>query len=225
MKSEKNSKNSWKYKYIKSTNFLKIQKLCEQAQKHHLFCFIVGHSGLGKSHGFSNYIINNEFAHWREVDPSLAATAFYRKIISDFEGYQINEKESLNYFITLAAHHLTRAAQHNLFIIDEAGNFKKGMLKYLREFRDKTEKRSGLIISGPPSFYNDFNQWHRDEVRGIEEMMTRIDEYLFLEPPSYDEKKALCHINCLTDSTLVNQIAEECDNFRSIRKRIEKYHR
>ena len=152
----------------------------------------------------------------------MDAKIFLDHVINGFFKADYNSNK-LYYMIMEASNLIKTLDTKSLFIIDEAGNFKPQMHKYIREFRDKTKDHSGLIISGPTSFYRDLDDYRKKDKYGISEMMSRIDYWVELDPPSPEDKKAICEANGLIDDNLITKFTSTSSNFRTLNKKIEAH--
>lgn len=213
------------YKSISNYISVAIQDKCEEAQRYKAFIGVIADSGWGKTFNFERRAKKDQNTLLRTIEPSMTAKPFYENVLDSFPRYQNHKGKSLNYMIDKTAALFLQRYLDGLMIIDEAGNFRPTMLQYIREFRDKTEHSCGLIIAGPYDFYDNLIQWEDDRVKGIHEMMTRVDEWVQLDEPTLKDFQQVCYANNINDPALMEEIIGDSTEFRSLGKSIIKYYR
>lgn len=213
------------YKSISNHISVAIQDKCEEAQRYKAFIGIIADSGWGKTSNFKRRVKKDPNTLLRKIDPSMSAKPFYEKVLDSFPRHQNHKGKTLNYMIDKTADLFSQRYKDGLMIIDEAGNFKPTMLQYIREFRDKTKHSCGLIIAGPYDFYDNLERWEDDRVKGVHEMMTRVDEWVQLEGPKLKDFQQVCYANNIRDPALMEEIIGDSKEFRSLGKSIIKYYR
>ena len=217
---------TFKYQPIITENYLVIEEAIKEAILDKLFIFIFGESGYGKSFSFADQTKRSKgsIVH-QEISINTRPVDLYNNTIQTFPNYQNYKVGTPKYGAEKASDLFKSNLYKQLLIIDEANNFKPGMLGHIRDFRDKTEFSNGLIISGPPEFERDLQEWRDRRVKGINELYTRVDEWITLNDPSYKEFDQICNVNGIEDDSIKNEILTDCTDYRTLSKRIKKHYR
>jgi hypothetical protein len=126
---------------------------------------------------------------------------------------------NLNNLIKSISFHLSQSKQPNLLIIDEAGKFSAGQLLYLHEIRDNTRNNTGIVLSGPPYFRKNIENWKLAEKQGVPELYRRIQSWIVLEQPTMKEKRAFCAEHGIL-SDLAEEICQESRDFGTLENKI-----
>lgn len=212
------------YKTIESVNYQLITQTCQEAYDYNLFLAIIGDPGWGKTDSLKKFKDAHPNVYIREIDKSMKPIDVYNEIIRVF-GHKQDESSDERKSITKATNLIKSIKTKSLFIIDEAGKFRAPMQESIREFSDKIEGNSSLIISGPRSFEKLFEKYKMDNKYGMLEMWSRIDDWIHLEVPTEEEFIAICIANGFQDEAIIEELIDGCDEFRQLNKRINNYWR
>ena len=217
----------FKYQHIVTENYLKLEAAVREAMEFKLFLLVFGDSGYGKSFTYSDLAkkSDNSIVHL-EIEKTDRPVELYNKVISTFPAYDNYRSTSIRWTIEKAADLYNEKRSPSVLIIDEANQFKPNMLGFIRQFRDKTEYSTGLIISGPEEFHQELIDWKDARVKGINEFWTRKDDVITIDPPSCEDLKNICIANSIEDIGIINDLIDASEgNYRGLRKQIEKYYR
>jgi len=215
------------FQHIITPNYLKLEAAVKEAMEHRLFLLVFGNSGFGKSFTYSDLArkSNNNIVHL-EIERTDRPVELYNKVIATFPNYSSYKSTSIRWTIEKAADLYNQRQHPSVLIIDEANQFKPNMLSFIRQFRDKTQYSTGLIISGPEEFHDELLEWKDARVKGINEFWTRKDDIVIIDEPDRDDLRNVCLANEITDAETINDLIDKSEmNFRGLRKQIEKYYR
>ncbi|MEP1781636.1 AAA family ATPase [Reichenbachiella sp.] len=197
-----------------TSNLKRVMEICRLAQEDSLFIALIAETSQGKTFGFNEYEITNENVYKVEITPSMTPKQFYLELQRKLHLESVNSKGSLWYLIEKNAQSLWELKKKSLVIVDEAGNFKKGMHKYIRELRDKTKGFCGIIMSGPGYFKKNMTDWEKEGYPGVPEVMSRINHWITLKKHNINDVRKICALYNITDEDFINQ----CDQYNYLSK-------
>lgn len=201
--SNDNNNLSDKNRIILISNFKRIMKICDMVQEESLFIGLIGESSYGKTFTFNEYAKKHDNVYKVEVTPSMTPKRFYLELLKQLSKNTYSSNMPLWYLIEKNAQSLWSLKRKSLVIIDEAGNFKKGMHKFIRELRDKTKGHCGIIMAGPKYFKQNMVKWEYEEHPGIAEIMSRVNQWLTLPKHTIEDARKICSLYNITDKAFI----------------------
>ncbi|QNN44476.1 ATP-binding protein [Pedobacter roseus] len=141
----------------------------------------------------------------------MTPKVFYQELLSTIGFRNKHSGKSLYHIIDSIAYFLNSARGKNLIVFDEAGKFSPRELLYIHDLRDSTLQSTGYILTGPPYFERDVLKNVKNELKGIPEFHRRINNWIELGLPSYNEKLALCKHYGIIDSRLVQSLCKSVE--------------
>jgi len=172
-------------------NTEEINSKCGYAQKHLVMLVIIGYTGAGKTFALNYYHSKNPWVYKITLGESIKAKDMYGQFLNQLTGEKKIRRESRSILIRLIEMELERVYGKGLIIIDECGTLKKQELAVLRELRDLTKSKLGMVLFGPDDFLSNVRKWQAEGVVGIEELSSRIFDWIRLKRPSDEEIAAL----------------------------------
>lgn len=218
---------------MKVYNFKNSQTIlnaCKMALEYKMVVLVEGASGLGKTFAFDyfkkKHMNANVFVD--ELRSTDRAKHPWVRLLTklaqdnDKKGFRAFDLDELGNQLVAR---LNTTGCSNLVVLDEAGFLNFAMLRHFRSLANRTKKSTGYIISGPDYFIKNLKKWVKDEVEGMKELDTRIDLFVKLTAPDYEEKKFVCNSEGIRDVAKVREICSRVDNFRELFREIDFYHR
>lgn len=196
-------------KIIASTNFNTITSLCSDVKKYSNMVAIIGEPGYGKTLSLKYFSDRNENVYYINVKKTMTAKIFYSEILNNIGFANKHGQDNIYYIIESIAHYLNENKQKNLLVIDEAGKLSHNHLLYLHDLRDSISKSTGIVIAGPKYFQNDITNQLKLNKIGIPELYRRINTWIELDLPSYNEKFQLCKFSGIKNDNLINAICKD----------------
>jgi DNA transposition AAA+ family ATPase len=151
----------------------------------------IGDSGYGKTKSLQYFAAKKRNVYYLVVEKSMTSKRFYVELLNVLGFTNSFRGSDLNNLIKSISFHLSQSKQSNLLIIDEAGKFNANQLLFLHEIRDSTKNNTGIVLSGPPYFNKNIEDWKLAGREGIPELYRRIQAWIQIQEPSMKEKKAL----------------------------------
>ncbi|MDP4210468.1 MAG: ATP-binding protein [Bacteroidota bacterium] len=209
-------------KILETDNFRTIIDVCQDAMINKYLVAIVGDPGYGKTTAFEAFQIKNpETVYYVRVQKSLNAKELFSLIYNEIGSEYYNPSSTISQLIRRTANKFTETLLNKLLIIDEAGKFNAGMLEYVHEFRDMTQKTTGIILGGPEYFKTRLKDWKNSNRPGIPEVYSRINFWVDLEPPTYNEKVEIARVNGINDNKFFKMLDKDCHDFRAVQNKIK----
>lgn len=205
---------------ILDTNVLRtINENCQDALEYHRMISFIGDPGFGKTKSLQYYSSKRRNVYYLVVEKSMTSKKFYIELLNVLGFTNSFRGSELNNLIKSISFHLSQSKQPNLLIIDEAGKFNANQLLYLHELRDNTKNNTGIILSGPPYFKKNMDDWKLSGREGVPELYRRIQSWIPLQEPTMKEKKAYCsEFGILND--LADELCDECKDFGTLENKI-----
>lgn len=214
-------------KIIETDNLITISQLCMTAYKESNMIGITGYPGAGKTtcfEWFTNEYKDKIDVYLVTVGASMNASKFFSSIIYQITGEEVTSKLNLNSLINKIAFLLNHDGMKKLLIVDEAGKFKKKMLEYMHELRDKTMNSTGIILAGPKYFKMNIDEWSEKNVNGIPEVQRRFNFWVSLEKkPRKQEIRAIIKSYRINDDSFINSVVSKARHFGDVENAIKKY--
>lgn len=218
-----------KIKFVDTSNFKLIQKILRDASEEPRLEFVIGDPGIGKTVAFKNYCNNNPFSFYSEMRPGESGKEFFSKLSYQFK-FGINRDYvapeygiSRNHQIGCASSYLINELQCKVLIIDEVGNFKKSMIKLIRQLSDDLENKCSVIIAAPKYQREIFEDWERLKVQGISEFLSRIESHHEISKHTAHDIKMLCELNGVNDERVWERIWVEAVSLRKAVHLLKKH--
>lgn len=205
---------------VLDTNALRtINENCQDALEYSRMISFIGDSGYGKTKSLQYFAAKKRNVYYLVVEKSMTSKRFYVELLNVLGFTNSFRGSDLNNLIKSISFHLSQSKQSNLLIIDEAGKFNANQLLFLHEIRDSTKNNTGIVLSGPPYFNKNIEDWKLAGREGIPELYRRIQAWIQIQEPSMKEKKAYCSkFGILND--LADELAHECKDFGTLDNKI-----
>lgn len=179
---------------VLETNALStIIENCENALEYKRLIAFIGYPGFGKTRSLEYFASKKKNVFYVVVEKSMTSKRFYIQLLNVLGFTNSFSGSDLNSLIRSISFHLSQSKQNNLLIIDEAGKFDSNQLLFLHEIRDNTKNNTGIILSGPPYFQKNVEEWKLAGKDGIPELYRRIQSWINLPEPTRKED-LLCGI-------------------------------
>lgn len=190
---------------VLDTNVLKtITENCQDALEYHRMISFIGDSGFGKTKSLQYFAARKRNVYYLVVEKSMTSKRFYVELLKVLGFTNSFRGSELNSLIKSISFHLCQSKLPNLLIVDEAGKFSASQLLFLHEIRDNTKSNTGIVLSGPPYFNKNMDDWRLAGREGIPELYRRIQAWIPLREPTIKEKRAYC-----TEFGILNDLADE----------------
>lgn len=208
--------------WIKSKNYHKLQPVLEKAYQHHQMVVVIGDIGCGKSWNFERFEKCYSNVYRDEIESVMDTSIFFNQMMKKFEDKDYVSNK-LFYTIRDASNIIKKLDSKSMYIIDEAGNFRISMLRHIRDFRKHTQDHAALVLSGPKKpFYETLLKYSKDNKYGTKEFMSRVNRWVFLDPPSAEELVGVFQENGFNDKE-IPKLMVGCVNFRDVENKIINY--
>ena len=205
---------------VLETNTLKtITENCQDALDYKRMIAFIGDSGFGKTKSLEYFSAKKGNDYYVVVEKSMTSRRFYIELLNVLGISNSFKGSSLNNLIKSISFRLNNTKETNLLIMDEAGKFTPNQLLFLHEIRDNTKNNTGIILTGPPYFKKNMENWKLAGKDGIPELYRRIQAWISLPEPTLKEKRAYC-----AEFGILNQAADElsaeCRDFGTLENKI-----
>lgn len=208
-------------KIVETSIFKSILGHLKAVQERKEFYFICADSGLGKTTTFEWFA-----EHYPgdtivlSVKPAETMKLFMAKLLSATTGESFEEltkvkSKAIHQFIEESSFEIVSTLNNPVIIIDEAGNFKRNYIPYIRQMADNLKGAAGFVIAAPSDFKNRLEKWSQNSVPGISELLTRIDYVAEIAPPTFQDFKLLASAYGIKKKSFWFWLFERCDNFRT----------
>ena len=178
------TKNNFVYE---NSNFLKINKYCNLAHRYSAFYCIAGFAGAGKTFALNQYTKNNSGTILLTLGKSTSPRDLFNELLNEFRNESIYRSESKGFLKRLIMDEIDAYDKKGLIIIDETGQIEGSKLPYIKEIRDMTSTKFGLILSAHKDFLSHSINWKRKGKVGVEELISRIYSTVTLKRPTDGE--------------------------------------
>ena len=205
-------KNFKHEKLFTTNNYTEITEVCKYALKRSLVIGISGYTGAGKTTTLKDYVNKNESVIYIVREKSMKTTDFYKHllgIINPNANFKVNIYHTMRQIINI----INSNEGNCLLIIDESGKCQPSDLEFLHELRENTLDKLGIILSGPPSYFANIEEWKRRNVRGVAEFERRIFGIKELKRPTLGEVKFICNNYEIEDDKIIKKWYKNIDNF------------
>lgn len=134
-----------------------------------------------------------------------------------------SEKNSFN-LIRSVVYYLKNTLGKHLLIIDECGRMNHREMIYMHDLRDAVSDIAGIIFSAPDYFHLELLRDAKKNLKGIPEFLSRINSWIYVPAPSYEEKYALCQARGIINPNLIKAICKdpEYKNFRDLSSKLQE---
>lgn len=193
-------------KIIESSNFRTVIGACQDTLRYSRMTAIIGEPGFGKTKALEYFANNNKNVYYIVVKKSMTPKSLYNTILQTAGWSNAYKESTLYHIIESIGYYLSQSTSKNLLIIDEAGKLSHRNLLYLHDLRDSVLKNTGIIIAGPKYFQTTLLSLEKKRIEGIQELMRRINIWIELQETLAAEKREICKIYGITDSSLIRFI-------------------
>lgn len=204
------------------TNFDMVQKICAVVLKESEFFTLLGETGSGKTSALLNFYDNHrKSCRYVRVGDRMKTLDFIEELSKqfDYRGPKRNGYMFMNYLKEYYAF----VDEKELLIIDEGGRFKGPQYTILHEIRDLTEKKLGMLLSGPDYFLEDMERYTQKGIKGIPEFFRRIQLCVEMKPLSIKEIIAVCNFHKIDDVKLIQKKFIHFDNVGKLSTAIKNH--
>lgn len=197
-------------------NLVTVENICNTCLAEKRMMGIIGYPGAGKTVSLQHYAEKHERVYYMRIRKSMTIKDFFASLL-EVIGQQNNlQGHSIYPLINSIAEELTLNQRGKLIIIDEAGKFKPGQLEYIHELRDLVDETTGIVLAGPEYFYDHLISWEKANVKGIPELVRRINSFIWLDRPKFSEVSAICAEYDIKDKKTIQEIFKKGKNFAKI---------
>lgn len=213
---------------LRTRNFQAIQNACQTAVEHKRLIALTGESGLGKTVGLKYFTEHNRNVFMVTVRPSMKAKMFWVYLLEMVagvhkKGENFNYNHRSMYYIIQSLCEKLKALENPLLIIDESGKLTDKLLLNVHELRDETMNHLGIIFSGPSYYRKNMDRWALRGKQGIPELLTRIQNWLELGPPTAFELRKVCEAHGITEPEVMATMLTGTNDFRTLHNRITEH--
>lgn len=201
-------KNFEKSVTIRTENFETINYACQEAHVYSRMTAIIGDAGYGKTKALIDYADTNSNVYLITLKSHMTPKIFYEELLTEIGFKNKHSSKNIHHIIDSIAYFLNSSRDKNLLIFDESGKFTPRELLYIHDLRDSTLKNTGYIMAGPPYFEKEVLKNVKNELQGIPEFYRRINNWIELGLPSYNEKLALCRHYGIKDNRLTETLCK-----------------
>ncbi len=208
--------------WIESNNYKTLIEALTRAYENHQMVVVLGNEGWGKSAFFKLFASQNPNVFVDEIDASMDTTIFFNEMLSKFN---IKDRQTNKVFYAIRdnSNVIKKLNTKSMYIIDEAGNFKMSMLRYIRDFWKHIKENSALVLAGPyEPFYRDLQKYAEKNKYGTREFMSRVDVWIKLKEPSPQELVGVFKVNGFNEKQ-IPELVQGCKNFRDVETKIKNY--
>jgi len=203
--------NEWKT--IETTNFRLINEICKDSQLNHGLLCVVGKSGLGKTTALKAYAHSNSNAHYVLVDCHQKSKDFFRSILLSLN---VEASGNARHMLQLIVDKVN-TLKSPLVILDDAGKLNDGNYKNIQLLFDSTEGKLGIVLSGTLYLQEYVNKMTLKGKMGFDEFKRRVEYWLKLKEPRYDEVELMCHLQGVTCTDCINYLNNTLHDFGTIK--------
>ncbi len=210
---------------VETHNLKTICSVCEDSLLYQNMNAIGGVPGYGKTIALETF--QREYPQnivMVNVLTSMSPSLFYSSIYNELSSQKYENRLPLYLAIKRAANLFNNQGKNMLLIIDEATKFNHNFFQHLHDFRDLTKATTGIIIAGGHYFKRKFGKWSEKVENGMPEFFSRINNWIELDPPTFDEIVAIIRANDIHD----NGFEKRCmklDDFRQLEHEIDNYNK
>jgi len=220
---------AWKYKLAPITALHTVHNACRTAIEEKQLIVLIGKTGYGKSIGLLSYKKGNQNeCIYSAIKPAQRAKGYFSGLIHTLHGNPGDEtvfKQSyIHWLIEKSSFEIMARKTPSLLIVDEAGNFKRNSQSFLRQIWDNIGGKCGMIISGPSRYEKNLHQWNEDDSSGIPEFVSRINNWITIPEPSYDDISLICLRNNIEDKKVIQYIYENSPHLRRVKSYVMAHH-
>jgi len=205
-------------------NLRKCHNVCSYATRNHTINVIIGDTGFGKTISHNIYVRNNSENTVRvAIQKSTTPKTFYSDIFKKISNERYDPNLPLNIAIRRTANQFTSKGKNMLLLIDEVTKFEHNFFEHLQDFWELTNRNTGIVLSGCDYFQNKFDKWNKKAKNGMPEFYSRIENWVYLNPPTKDEIIAIIRAYEIFDNAFEKSCLD-VENFRElVDKRIRQY--
>ena len=210
IKNKLDSGNNWTL--VRTSNFLTIEKICNEARRTKRMYGIIGYSGAGKTTALSVYYKNHPDTYLITCKKTMSPKQFFIQLLKvlgiQFTGtiYDIIER---------IANELN-SKKDAVVLIDEAGKLSHTILLYLHDLRDWTENTTGIVLAGVEYFKSNLRKAVERQKEGIPELFNRIGFWQELNAPTPAEIEKICEVNGIADESQSKKIVLASNDYRNV---------
>jgi len=209
--------------YMETTNFLIIQKACNECLRFSRMISILGGPGYGKSNALTYFANNNDNTYYVLVSESMSPKELLIKIL-DVMGFQNKHSGSSVYSLIQSIGYFLSAdsKRKSLLIIDEAGRLSNRNLMNFHDLRNSLNKSAGIMFAGPFYFKSKIENMVKKNVQGIPELNSRINSWISLECPTIPEQAEYCFHRGVLNKRIANSLTAKDQNLRKLKECIDE---
>jgi len=208
---------------IESGNFCTITEACKDTLEYSRMISIIGEPGYGKTEALEHFADNNRNVIFLTVKKHYTGKELFSKILEKAGWTNVYKESTLTTIIESIGYYLSQSEGKHLIILDEGGKLSHRNLLYLHDLRDSVMKNTGIVLAGPKYFETNILSLQKKNIEGIQELMRRINLWIELLAPTYEEKRELCKQYGITSSKLLRFIAKESKHLGDVRGHINNF--
>ena len=216
---------------VPTSNLDLIRKAVKYATEYKVLVLVIGENGYGKTEGLKYLQHRYPKSIYYRVGVGEPARTFYARFLSglmdqkDVNPEFLYQKSYLYHLMDRASYIINdKKDAIDLIIMDEFGNFNRKYISYIRQIWDDVNHNTGMVLAGPPSIYQDLLKWRKQQVKGINELLSRIgSRVVVLEDHNKNDTKLICNSREIYGMDEINYFHSQSTDLRMLHSLIDDF--
>ena len=201
-------------------NLATIVDLASHCQSKSLMRAVSGYAGAGKTTSLRFYKRKNPNVFYVSSEEYFTKGLFLRKI-----ALEMGEEASGGiYEVMERIVSGLKSLECPLLIIDEADKLKDPVLGLIKSIFNQTEGEAGILLAGVDYLRDRISKGSFKHKIGYDELFSRIGRtFVGMKKPCKTEVATILEGNGIDDTAYLNEIMNECVDFRQVKAKVELY--